>query len=442
MFSRTAESIAHASRSISPALHMLDPEQRLRLAKSSQKVGKLLGEMPVIDVIPASPASASAASSSSLNLGLPVQTRPLNVTKKGKRKAPPAPVLRYKLPPTRPFEFGADDAADGCLTPPRAIPCALNLGSPMGSVNLSPFPYGYMKTPLTPEFLSPLTPVSPLSPIKTPDIQEHRMQTLRRLARMSRAFRETIVEELALPSMGAQATPEVHNVKTYLDLYRMSMKVTARRSQMLAPPGRRRSRSVSELQRRSVADSVSVYSTDTRASFLMPRSATSARFSRISYVLALGSPPLSPNVPDSPSTSPATEDSPLQQQQSVAQAKAVILGADAQLMESFRRRFGIRQASFSADPRRSSMRPTTPRSPCATAKSPRVPYWVRSAYRTRDGSVRRKKAMSRLPPTPRTMRKERRQGWGGEWKRGRMGDVVEKLKELEIGDADPFAAAP
>ncbi|KAI0367319.1 hypothetical protein BV20DRAFT_970739 [Pilatotrama ljubarskyi] len=436
MFSRTAESIAHASRSVSPALHMLDPEQRLRLAKSSQKVGKLLGEMPVIDIIPASPESASAPS-----MSLSMQTRPLNVTKKGKRKAPPAPVLRYKLPSTRPFGFGSDDSVDSSITPPRAIPCALNLASPM-STNLSPFPYGYMKTPLTPEYLSPLTPVSPLSPIKTPDIQEHRLQTLRRLARMSRAFRETIVEEFAMSSMGPQATSEVHNVKTYLDLYRMSMKVAARRSQMLAPPGRRRSRSVSELQRQSVADSASVYSTDTRASFLMPRSATSARFSRMSYVLALGSPPVSPNVPDSPSSSPApTEDSPLQQQQSVAQAKAVILGADAQLMEAFRRRFGIRQGSFSADPRRISTHPTTPRSPFATAKSPRVPYWVRSAYRSREGSVRRKRAMSRLPPTPRTMRKERRQGWGGEWKRGKMGDVVEKLKELEIGDADPFAAA-
>ena len=63
------------------------------------------------------------------------------------------------------------------------------------------------------------------------------------------------------------------------------------------------------------------------------------RSPRVSYVLAIGSPALSS----------ALDDSPLQQQ-SVAQAMAVILGADAQVMESFRRGFAMR--SFRRDTRR------------------------------------------------------------------------------------------
>ena len=36
----------------------------------------------------------------------------------------------------------------------------------------------------------------------------------------------------------------------------------------------------------------------------------------------------------------------------------------------------------------------------------------------------------RVPPTPRTISRERRQGWGGEWKLGKMATVVEGLKDI------------
>ncbi|KAI0635340.1 hypothetical protein C8Q77DRAFT_699047 [Trametes polyzona] len=430
----TANYIAHGPRSLSPALQKLDPEQRLRLAKSSQKIGKVLGEMPIIDVIPASPDTESVVLTNQS-----FDTRPLNVKKKGgksKKAPPPAPVLRYKLPSTRPaWDLFIADVSENTAAPRKPIPAALNLSSPARTFvennRLSTFPYGH-RTPVTPEYLSPLTPISPLSPIKTPDIHEHRMQTLRRLARMSRAFRDTIIEELAVPSVNVVATPEVQNVKTYLDLYRMSV-CPPRRSQILAQ-GRRRSRSVGgEPQRRSV---LSVYSAGARTSFVLPPSTTSTHPSeRVSYVLALGSPdsPVPIATPASPSPSRLVDDSPLQQQQSVAQAKAVILGTDAQLMESFRRGFGIRVASR----RRTGGSGKTPGTPLSATmpKSPKVPYWVRSAYRNRESlhsaGRRRRAGVSRPPPTPRTMRKERRQGWGGEWRVGKMAAVVEKLKEVE-----------
>ncbi|KAH9849248.1 hypothetical protein C2E23DRAFT_840459 [Lenzites betulinus] len=443
-----ADYLAYGPRSFSPALQNLDPEQRLRLAKSSQKIGKMLGQMPTIDVMPASPGAYSIASTTLSSE--PVQ--PLTIRKKGgksKRKGPPppAPILRYRLPPVNTWNILVEEVSEADLAPPRRpIPAALDLASPAGTLLADNrqyvFPYAYMKTPLTPEYLSPLTPLSPLSPIKTPDIHEHRMQTLRRLARMSRAFRNTVIDELALPSVNVVATPEGLNVKTYLDLYRMS--VCPRPRSQMPSAGRRRSRSVGgEVKRLTV---LSVYSASSRTSFIIPSPNPGARGDRQSHIIALGFPaPATPSpaqfahpLPRTPlimlDTPPVParlrDDSPLQQQQSVAQAKAVILGADAQFMESFRRGFQIRTRRRQSG-KQLPTTPTTPRT-AGAPKSPKVPYWVRSASRghvSAGGSRRRRVAASRPPPTPRTMRKERRQGWGGEWRK--MGGVVEKLKEME-----------
>ncbi|KAI9060405.1 hypothetical protein FKP32DRAFT_1760393 [Trametes sanguinea] len=441
MLSRTAEYAAHAPRSMSPALHMLDPEQRLRLAKSSQKIGKMLGEMPIIDVVPASPPGSISSGMTSFSQ-VPLASWPLKDGRKGakfKRRAapPPAPILRYKLPPPKPLFLSVEEVVSPVRRPRKAIPRALDLSSPLRRPESSPFSplrNSYLKTPITPEYISPLSPLSPLSPITTPDLQEHRLRNLGQLARRSRAFRDTVVGELPLPSLAHSGQP-LDSVKTYLDLYRMSVKIHPRHSQLLPGPGRRRSHSVGQLQRRSIVDMLSVHSAGARTSFLPPPSAASAQNDEgdTPFILALGSP--ARDVSPSASSSPSTDDSPLQQQQSVAQAKAVILGADARLMETFRRGFGMDRAAStsSQDADASTSLPT----PFRSLKSPKVPYWVRSAYRARESmhgsAVRRRRASSaaRPPPTPRTMRKERRQGWGGEWKRGKMGAVVEKLKEVD-----------
>ncbi|OSC98906.1 hypothetical protein PYCCODRAFT_1438886, partial [Trametes coccinea BRFM310] len=444
MLSRTAEYAAHGPRSMSPALHMLDPEQRLRLAKSSQKIGKMLGEMPIIDVVPSSPQDSISSSMSCLSR-TPAANWPLKDGRKGtkfKRRAPPpAPVLRYKLPPPKPLFLSVEEVVSPVRRPRKAAPYALNLSSPMRRPESSPFSplrNSYLKTPITPEYISPLSPLSPLSPITTPDLQEHRLRNLGQLARRSRAFRDTVVGELPLPSLAHSGQP-LDSVKTYLDLYRMSVKINPRYSQLLPGPGRRRSYSVGQIPRQSIVDMLSVRSAGVRTSFLPPHSATSTRNEdgNTPYVIAIGSPTVSPSVSDSPST----DDSPLQQQQSVAQAKAVILGADARLMETFRRGFGMDQEEL--DPSQGTDPSTPLPTPFRSMKSPRVPYWVRNAYRARESmhgsAARRRRAGSttRPPPTPRTMRKDRRQGWGGEWKRGKMGAVVEKLKEIDTKVEQP-----
>ncbi len=124
-----ANYLVYGPRGLSPALQNLDPEQRLRLAKSSQKIGKVLGEMPVIDVLP-----TSLGTESVISTVRSFDTRPLNVQKKGKKAKknapPPAPVLRYRLPPTRPWDILVEDARESSLAPPRPIPAALNLSSP------------------------------------------------------------------------------------------------------------------------------------------------------------------------------------------------------------------------------------------------------------------------------------------------------------------------
>ncbi|CDO70208.1 hypothetical protein BN946_scf184942.g8 [Trametes cinnabarina] len=272
MLSRTAEYAAHGPRSLSPALHMLDPEQRLRIAKSSLKVGKMLGEMPLIDVVPASPMDSVSSGMTSCTHVLPASW-PLQDGRKGarfkRREPPPAPVLRYRLPPSQPqpLHSGVEEAVHPTRRPRKAIPHSLDLPLPEPNP-FSPWRNGHLRsvsrasrtlekneltpysdtlrTPITPEYISPLTPLTPLSPITTPDLHEHRLRTLGQLARRSRAFRDTLIGELPPPSPGQPSRP-LDSVKTYLDLYRISARINPRHSQLLPRGGRRRSYSMGAL---------------------------------------------------------------------------------------------------------------------------------------------------------------------------------------------------
>ncbi|RDX49478.1 hypothetical protein OH76DRAFT_1403715 [Lentinus brumalis] len=311
-----------------------------------------------------------------------------------------------------------------------------------------------------------MSPLSPFSPIETSDMREERYHGLRRLARVSRAFRDTIVEEI--PSF-AQSAQHVDNVNSYLDLYRFATKsrrmsresdvytacsvVTSRQSVYTAcsVKSRRRSSSLSYVQRRSfqtagsitptartsyvVPHSASVCSTTDRPSrytlminvpspntpnvLIESRSAASGLSWRMSYTLVLNMP--TKRSVDLPET-PADEDAPLQMQQKEARARAAILTAMQPL-----------------DPElpQPDLSPTTPLPSAMKARTPRVPYWVRGSYRvSAHGYVRRTHSYSRrsnvrVSTTPRTIRRERRQGWGGEWKHGKMATVVEGLKEIK-----------
>ena len=332
-----------------------------------------------------------------------------------------------------------------------------------------------------------MSPLSPFSPIETTDMREERYHGLRRLARVSRAFRETIVEEL---SSIAQTVEQVDNVNSYLDLYRIatrSKRLTrdsdayTAYSPCIEPDSaytacsftsRRRSHSFSDVQRRSMHTLRSAtpiartsfivphsVTPSARTSFIVPHSATvcseadrpshysilvdvptpvrnaivaeprtavSRRMSSMSYTLVL-------NVPPKPSASfpetPADEDSPLQQQQKAARARAAILAAMQPL-----------QIPLNPELPQPDVSPVTPLPtslPTSQAKTPRVPYWVRSSYRvSAHGYVRRTHSYSRrsgmrAPPTPRTIRRERRQGWGGQWTQGKIATVVQGLKEIQ-----------
>ncbi|KAH9846905.1 hypothetical protein C2E23DRAFT_890470 [Lenzites betulinus] len=455
--SAAADYIAHGSRTLSPAQQNLDREQRLKLAKSSQKIGKMRGQILTIDILPASPGAYSIATT---NLSCePVQ--PLTVRKRGdkserKLPLPPAQALHHKLPPVHTWNIPVEEGAKASLAPrkPGPIPAALNLVSPAGNEYESTLPYGYMRTPLTPEYLSPLTS---LSYLETPDIHGHH---IRRLARMSRALRDATVEERVIPSINGAAAPQVRDVNTYLDLYRMA--VCPRPRSQKPPAGRRRSRSVGDEMQRLPVLTVSSASSGTSCSISSANSNAERQEHRDSDSVARSSParasplptrrarplpprpihfarPLPPTPPtplDTPPVPARLRDSPLQQQQSAAHAKTAILGADTQRMNSFMCGFPVRMRRRTSG-KRLPTTPTTPRTASGSPKSPvspKVPYWVRSAIRgsVSPGGSRRRRAgfkLSRPPPTPRMIRKERRQGWAGDWRS--LGSAVEKLKEMQ-----------
>lgn len=325
-----------------------------------------------------------------------------------------------------------------------------------------------------------MSPLSPFSPIETTDMRQDRYYGLRRLASVSRAFRETIVDEL--PSI-AQTVEDADNVNTYLDLYRIATKskrltrdsdAYTAYSPCVDPQSaytacslssRRRSVSFSHMQRRSIytarsatptartsfivphsvtpsartsfivpysatvcsaADRPEHYSvlidipTPVRNAIVEPRTAASRRMSSMSYTLVLNVPPKrSGGFPETP----ADEDSPLQQQQKAARSRAAILAAIRPL----------EMAELAQPDGTPSPLPTSqPKTPGAHA-----PYWVRSSYRvSAHDYVRRTHSYSRrsglrVPPTPRTIRKERRQGWGGQWTQGKIATAVEGLKEIQ-----------
>ncbi|KAI0746240.1 hypothetical protein C8Q80DRAFT_761411 [Daedaleopsis nitida] len=483
--SRTANNSAHGLRSVNPVFRLskLHPKQRQRLDKSSKKVADLLGEMPIIDIVLASPKAGDVSFVSEV-----VEEKRGRKGGKAKAIVPPPPILRCRIAPV-PSPRPSTPGPMGSLQVPGArprkpVPNSLDLASPVWRTDAYPI------SPLRrqPGFLSPMSPLSPFSPIETSDMREERYHGLRRLARASRAFRETIIEELPANVHTAQ---HVDNLTTYLDLYRLTDRekrltrdsdAYMAYSPIIDPNSvytacsfdiRRRSASMSRIQRRGFHSRQSTTPV-ARTSFIMPHSATpasrtsfvlphtapysasvysqqerrSTRYtlvidvpspvtaailqpplsSRMSYTLVFDVPPKRADQAPVPET-PADEDSPLQQQQKAARARAamrpllIAMDADVSLPDL-------------------SPSPTTPISTALSQmRSPRVPapYWVRTSYRMTMSAheyVRRthsyaRRSAARVPSTPRTIRRERRQGWGGEWKAGKLQEAVEGLKEIK-----------
>ena len=320
-------------------------------------------------------------------------------------------------------------------------------------------------------------------------MRQQRYYGLRRLARVSRAFRDTVVEEL--PSI-AQVTEQVNNVNSYLDLYRIASArpgesgedaplgtaytactdVTdveeaytayAVRTPVSARHARRRSSSLSRIQSRSMSSAASA-SPVARTSFIVPHSASiySVEDQPARYTLVINVPsPRTPAllVPYTASTTrsarmsqsytvvlsvphslkrntlpdtPADDDSPLQKQQREARARAALLSALTQSEPQARSAALALDDAPTPQAQAQAQVPSAPRTP-----GPRAPYWVRQSYRvSAHGYVRRthsysRRSGARVPPTPKTVRRERRQGWGGEWKAGKLAAAVEGLKEIK-----------
>ncbi|EKM52930.1 uncharacterized protein PHACADRAFT_259097 [Phanerochaete carnosa HHB-10118-sp] len=138
--------------------------------------------------------------------------------------------------------------------------------------------------------------------------------------------------------------------------------------------------------------------------------------------------------------------------------RGAIVKSDARRMAEFRRRFGTRPARLaprfpapdaplpSPPPPSALLEVKSPLPPSLIApkavvvvpqpsayaslvtvkgqsplRSPQAPYWVKSPVKEGEG----------IPKTPRTIRSERRQGWGGAWTMGSIGQVVHKLREVQ-----------
>jgi len=221
----------------------------------------------------------------------------------------------------------------------------------------------------------------------------------RKLSKLARYMGQTVPSELAFASFG-QVGEDLDKVGSFLDLYRKGVSQddsqlpdikspAARNSQDLMAsestkprrrPTLRRSRSMGDFYDHAVVTNS------------LPYMASQAWSEEVQSVM-------SPTAP-------------------VEKAKEAILGSDAQRMAEFRIGFKNRPLELKLAPFPPPTGPL-PSPPVPSAlfalQSPRAPYWV-------------KPAVVVPPKTPRTMRTERRQGWGGEWMS--LGEMVGQLKRL------------
>jgi len=265
---------------------------------------------------------------------------------------------------------------------------------------------------------------------------------LQRLETLSHCLAANAINEAVYPSLG-QVGEEAKRVSTFLDLYRARARDDACLNKVKSPTsaeggeewaaleeltGNRPLRRKSSLRRSRSFDDMEQFTTRLSA----------AREDALTQI----------------AEAPTNEIS--SHPGSLEEAKATIVNADAKRMASFRRRFGNRPRELrlaviapppslplpspppptallkvkspmpvAIAPRRLPQPPSRPRrlpqpvivtAPVvrrASVQSPRVPYWIKST-----------------PKTPRTMRSERRQGWGGSWEAlPGISEVVSQLKE-------------
>ncbi|KAF9811517.1 hypothetical protein IEO21_06568 [Rhodonia placenta] len=519
MLNRTAGTLGRsATTPLSPSLLKLDPEQRVRLIRSSQKVGRVLGATPVIDVV-----SPTAVTFTPPPLTTPGTARtPLGNVKSlfaqhspvtfgsaaskasAREETLNSPVVQYKIhvdskSTTRidsPKAAAARPTANGLRR--KHVPAALPLPQAQRTeaLPLSPFRYGMLRSVHSPA-LSPLSPVSPMSPITEAKIEQSKRDKLERLEQLAQCASIGVPQEVVYPSFG-QMEEKAEQITSFLDLYRMRarddsslFKASDSKTSAVDEPAqgllaeskdgarsrritrastefslqKRRSRSVGDFH--SFGEALALQSPrfalqsprfavqQDRHLTTTPRSPAYAAApppTALSATSALVSPSIYSQISaeegDVPVLIPSPPTSPgLRRKRSLARAKASIIGADALLMARFRTGFGTRPLDFAVPslPAPTGPLPSPPVSPAiADVRSPRAPYWVRRSFRPRDSlqalhlieppaAPVRPKRSSRGDgrATPRTLRFERRMGWGGQWNQGSLAGAIDTLKDLQ-----------
>ncbi|CCM05319.1 uncharacterized protein FIBRA_07533 [Fibroporia radiculosa] len=235
MLNRTAGSLSRNATPLSPALLKLEPEQRVRLIRSGQKVGRVLGAAPVIDIV--SPTTTSFAPPTSAGIRSAIaQHSPIafvNTVVSGvtaHERTPKSPVVHFTIGAATRFAGKNDQPARPRPMRPtdrtlrrKNIPAALPLGQTQRTeaLPLSPFRFGTlnMSMPHTPS-LSPLSPLSPFSPITTDKLERAKVQKLQKLEQLAQCASVGLPRELIYPSFG-QVEEKAEKVTTFLDLYKM-----------------------------------------------------------------------------------------------------------------------------------------------------------------------------------------------------------------------------
>ncbi|EMD32338.1 hypothetical protein CERSUDRAFT_68693 [Gelatoporia subvermispora B] len=371
----------------------------------------------------------------------------------------------------------AQNAAEVKRLRRRQAPAALAILDirPSESSPLSPFRHGLMRTPVTPlsgPAWSPLpaitctTPLRSVSSLARSRAKSVSVQQTDELEKLTRCLEASVPQDVLYSSLGS----DVEKITCFLDLYRMGYNDKTSQRPASAHPerlsrigwetegagrGRRMSRDPTAQNRRSrsVGDFyVSTIIPDIDCEPVTPGLESMKRLSkRLSAALRLVQSPVTPYRSSRRYSTTLSADANVQRTRTLLRAKQTILGTDAELMETFRARFGTRPLDFQGAPFPAPTGPlpsppATPASTLAKAKSPKAPYWVRSSLTPQsyersfeflrddtkiaektEGSIA---AKPRAPATPRTRRIERRQGWGGEWHRGSLAEVVDQLKDL------------
>ncbi|KAH9913733.1 uncharacterized protein B0H18DRAFT_960196, partial [Fomitopsis serialis] len=449
---------------------------------SGQKVNKMLGATPVIDVV--SPGKSALT---------PISTprSALNASVLDGKRAPlraftaPSPARRVHIATTRadtydnglkspvlqitvtsPSNENQDASAHTSKTTnagrgirrkkvPAALP--LNQASRTEALPLSPFRYATLKAVKAPS-LSPVAPFSPFSPITVKKVEESKVEKLQNLEKLAQYSAVGIPQEMIYPSFG-QVEEKTEQITCFLDLYRMGTMGQSDRRGHRAPhqaAGRANSRSSTGSMKRRSRSAGDFYSVTDALALESP--SFGARMNSQLHAASVLSPvgtnsaflaPPEPVLSAGRASFTSALFSPSIYSQFSARSAEFPLSPELR-MATFRTRFGVRPLEFALPvtplPLPMGPLPSPPMSPAppAEVRSPRVPYWVKSSYRPRDSThalelvnmrydpegKRRSAKRKTVLPTPTTQRFERRMGWGGEWNQGGMANWVDSLKQL------------